>query len=198
MLLANDSRIHPTDVATVGWWGSESMPRDPRGVKDWRGACVLPAHGELEVRVRNDLLPNGKAYGVETVEMTLRKLTEIGCAEERLLEGDLYYTSKKCAQKKVHDESIRVARQERAGILIKDMQSGEMHFNVVDFGGNFPLGTSTQRTFGEVERKERNRCVMMHLGSAMTWHTHGVGRCQHDGSYSTNQRLIKLRNQLNA
>ena len=56
------------------------------------------------------------------------------------------------------------------------------HYNVIDLGGNILRDAQTQQLLGAVGRKAKNQFVVLHIGAASAWHTHGRGNCPTRGS----------------
>ena len=64
-------------------------------------------------------------------------------------------------------------RQEWGEFVSQDLQVGNLHFNVIDFGENLLMNVATQKLIGAADRKECNQCVILHLGAALAWHVRG-------------------------
>ena len=167
-LYANDEWIFEEHKATVDWKKADSLTRSQREVQDWWDACALPVHGALDSHVLNDLLTVGKPFGIEIVERTLNMLLEQGSEKEKALAGQALVDFKAVrAGKQCVDGVIWGVRREWGSFTGQEMQIGNLHFEVVDLGENILLNADVQRVTGQVEKREQNQCILLHLAAAL-------------------------------
>ena len=174
VLYATDDWIFPSDTASVDWTRSETLSLEQMEIQDWWDSSALPVHGLLETHILNDLLTVGKPFTVKTVEDTLHKLTRNGSDKERrLAEQALIDFKEMRAGKQQVDGVLWGIRREWGEFVSQDMHVGNLHFQVIDFGEDLLLDTTTQKLLGASSRKETNQCIILHLGAALAWHSRG-------------------------
>ena len=174
VLFANDAWIHNEGEATSIWTKAEQMTSEQKRVQDWWGARTLPIHGALEVHILNDLLTSGRPLSTATIEATLTRLLATGCDKEKNLAGQALLGLKEVrAGKQVAEGVLWGIRKEWGCFVSQDMQVGNLHYNVMDYGENILMDSTAMRTVGTVDRKEKNQCVILHVGAALAWHAAG-------------------------
>ena len=133
--------------------------------------------GALDTHILNDLASIGKPFSISTAGDTLKRLSQVGCEKGKRLAEQALIDLKRVSDGRQCPEGVLWGTRREWGLFVgQDVKMGSQRFDVIDFGENTLLSKSTQKAIGAVERKEKNQCVMLHLGAALMWQLKGRGK----------------------